>query len=184
LDELTSESVIVPHHIEISPKNKDSVIVIVDEPICMELEKQQQDKNESIEETNSKNSVSNCMPQNIDPTDIIDPIDVETICGCDETKTILNVSNVDSPTTTTTTTTSTSTTTTTTTTATTTQTPILGTLLEEEDAAQADDPQEPIEENDDDDSRTTTTGSRSPTPVQFEITSKGVKVISDKESFL
>jgi hypothetical protein len=182
LDELTSESVIVPHHIEISPKNKDSVIVIVDEPICMELEKQQQDKNESIEETNSKNSVSNCMPQNIDPTDIIDPIDVETICGCDETKTILNVSNVDSPTTTTTT--STSTTTTTTTTATTTQTPILGTLLEEEDAAQADDPQEPIEENDDDDSRTTTTGSRSPTPVQFEITSKGVKVISDKESFL
>jgi hypothetical protein len=174
LDELTSESVIVPHHIEISPKNKDSVIVIVDEPICMELEKQQQDKNESIEETNSKNSVSNCMPQNIDPTDIIDPIDVETICGCDETKTILNVSNVDSPTTTTTTTT----------TATTTQTPILGTLLEEEDAAQADDPQEPIEENDDDDSRTTTTGSRSPTPVQFEITSKGVKVISDKESFL
>lgn len=36
----------------------------------------------------------------------------------------------------------------------------------------------------DDDYSCTSTGSRSPTPVHFEITPKGVKVISDKESFL
>jgi hypothetical protein len=44
-----------------------------------------------------------------------------------------------------------------------------------------------IEENnedEDEDCSCTTTGSRSPTPVHFEITPKGVKVISDKESFL
>ena len=47
----------------------------------------------------------------------------------------------------------------------------------------------PLNEDNDDvdeeeDCSCTTTGSRSPTPVQFEITPKGVKVISDKESFL
>ena len=44
----------------------------------------------------------------------------------------------------------------------------------------------PLNEDDDEeeDCSCTTTGSRSPTPVQFEITPKGVKVISDKESFL
>jgi len=40
------------------------------------------------------------------------------------------------------------------------------------------------EEEEAEDCSCTTTGSRSPTPVHFEITSKGVKVISDKESFL
>ena len=40
------------------------------------------------------------------------------------------------------------------------------------------------DEDEEDDCSCTTTGSRSPTPVQFEITPKGVKVISDKESFL
>ena len=40
------------------------------------------------------------------------------------------------------------------------------------------------DEDEEEDCSCTTTGSRSPTPVQFEITPKGVKVISDKESFL
>ena len=39
-------------------------------------------------------------------------------------------------------------------------------------------------EDESEDCSCTTTGSRSPTPVQFEITPKGVKVISDRESFL
>ena len=42
----------------------------------------------------------------------------------------------------------------------------------------------PANEEDEEDCSCTTTGSRSPTPVHFEITPKGVKVISDKESFL
>ena len=47
----------------------------------------------------------------------------------------------------------------------------------------------PLNEDNDDvdeeeDCSCTTTGSRSPTPVQFEITPKGVKVISDTESCL
>lgn len=41
-----------------------------------------------------------------------------------------------------------------------------------------------VNEDEDDDCSCTTTGSRSPTPVHFEITAKGVKVISDRESFL
>ena len=44
-----------------------------------------------------------------------------------------------------------------------------------------------VNEDDDEeeeDCSCTTTGSRSPTPVHFEITAKGVKVISDRESFL
>ena len=40
------------------------------------------------------------------------------------------------------------------------------------------------DDNDTEDCSCTTTGSRSPTPVHFEITAKGVKVISDRESFL
>lgn len=38
--------------------------------------------------------------------------------------------------------------------------------------------------DEDEDCSCASTGSRSPTPVHFEITPKGVKVISDKESFL
>ena len=41
-----------------------------------------------------------------------------------------------------------------------------------------------VEEDEEEDCSCTTTGTRSPTPVHFEITPKGVKVISEKESFL
>jgi len=40
------------------------------------------------------------------------------------------------------------------------------------------------EDEEEEDCSCTTTGSRSPTPVHFEITARGVKVISDRESFL
>ena len=41
-----------------------------------------------------------------------------------------------------------------------------------------------VNEDEDEDCSCTTTSSRSPTPVHFEITAKGVKVISDRDSFL